>query len=66
MELGVLQHPLNHILYVYSLGHTWRCHYVECSQTGISRFSHPFHDKVAPQPLFVHRIITLQIPNAIS
>lgn len=61
MELGVLQHPLNHILYVNNLGHAWRCHDVECSQTGISRLCHPLHDEVTPQTLLILGIIILQI-----
>lgn len=61
MELGVLQHPLDHILYINSLGHVWRCHDVECSQTGVSGLGHPLHDKVTPQPLLLHGIIILQM-----
>lgn len=59
MELGVLQHPLNHIFYINSLWHVRRRHYVECSQTSIGRLGHSLHDEVAPQPLLIHGVIAL-------
>lgn len=66
VELGELQHPLDHILDVHSFGHVWRGHDVERSQTGVSRLGHPLHDEVAPQPLFVHGIILLKKKKKIN
>lgn len=63
VELGVLQHPLNHILHINRRGHVWRRHDVECSQTGISRLRHPLYYDVTPQPLLIQGIITLHIPQ---
>lgn len=59
VELGILQHPLDHIFDVNSFGHVWRCHDIERNLTGVSRLCHPFDDEVAPQPLLLHRIVTL-------
>lgn len=61
VELGVLQHPLNHVLYVDSFRHVWRCHDVERGQAGIGRLGHALDDEFTPQPLLLHRIITLQM-----
>lgn len=36
VKLGVLQHPLNHVLDVHRLGHAGRRHDVEGRQTGVS------------------------------
>lgn len=60
VELGVLQHPLDHVLYVDSFGHVWRCHDVERGQAGIGRLGHALDDEFTPQPLLLHGIITLQ------
>lgn len=60
VELGVLQHPLDHVLYVDGFGHVWRRHDVERGQAGIGRLGHALDDEFTPQPLLLHRIITLQ------
>lgn len=59
VELGVLQHPLDHVLDVNSFGHVWRCHDVERDLTGVSGLCHSFDDEIAPQPLLLHRIVAL-------
>lgn len=61
MKLGELQHSLDHILDINCFWHVWRRHYVECSQTGIGRFSHTLHYEITPQTLLVHRFIILQM-----
>lgn len=59
VELGVLQHPLDHVLDVNSFGHVSRCHDVERHLAGVSGLCHPFDDEVAPQPLLLYRIVPL-------
>lgn len=66
VELGELQHPLNHILYINSLWHVWGRHYVERSQTGICRLDHPLHDEIPPQTLLIHGVIILEMDYAIN
>lgn len=48
MELGKLQHPLDHILDVDGLRHARRGHDVQSRQAGVGRFGHPLHDEVTP------------------
>lgn len=59
VELGVLQHPLDHVLDVNGFGHVWRRHDVERNLTGVGGLGHALDDEVAPQPLLLHRIVTL-------
>lgn len=66
VELGVLQHPLDHVFDVNSFGHVRRCHDVERHLAGVGGLRHPFDDEVAPQPLLLHRIVTLATPKTTS
>lgn len=59
VELGVLQHPLDHVLDVNGFGHVWRCHDIERDLTGVGGLCHSFDDEIAPQPLLLYRIVTL-------
>lgn len=60
VELGVLQHPLDHVLYVDGFGHVRRRHDVERGQAGVGGLGHALDDEFAPQPLLLHGIIALQ------
>lgn len=63
VELGVLQHPLDHVFDVNSFGHVWRRHDVERDLTGVGGLRHALDDEVAPQPLLLDRIVALATPE---